>query len=405
MTDDALISSLLAAVALNPDDATLRTHVASLLLAAGRPAEALAHLSQVLATDPGSAVALGLLQQATEALNNTTPGPAPAAAPAGDFDWSAAEQEVADLAPPMYVDGSDDGPDDIVDRPERPDLRLSDVGGMEHVKERLEAAFLAPLKNPELRKLYAKSLRGGLLLYGPPGCGKTYLARAVAGELGAGFYSVSLADVLDMYIGQSERNHRAVFDTVRRNAPCVLFLVEVDALGQKRSQVRGSAMRGTVNQLLAELDDVANSNDGVFVLAATNHPWDIDSALKRPGRLDRMLLVVPPDLKARETVLKHHLRDRPVAGIDVGKLAKSTEGFSGADLAHLCDVAAETALLASARSGSARMIEMADFTRGLKDIHPSTSAWFQEARNVAMFANEAGEYDELLDYMRKNRLA
>jgi SpoVK/Ycf46/Vps4 family AAA+-type ATPase len=404
MTDDALISSLLAAVALNPDDATLRTHVASLLLAAGRPAEALAHLSQVLATDPGSAVALGLLQQATEALNNTAPGPAPAAAPAGDFDWSAAEQEVADLAPPMYVDGSDDGPDDIVDRPERPDLRLSDVGGMEHVKERLEAAFLAPLKNPELRKLYGKSLRGGLLLYGPPGCGKTYLARAVAGELEAGFYAISLADVLDMYIGNSERNLHAIFETVRRNAPCVLFLDEIDALGQKRTQLRGSAMRGTVNQLLTELDGVQSSNDGVFILAATNHPWDIDSALRRPGRLDRMLLVLPPDAPAREAILRHHLEDRPVANIELGKLAAKTDGCSGADLAHLCDSAAESALLDSARSGKVRMIEMRDFDRGLKEIRPSTGAWFQTAKNVAMFANESGEYDELVDYLRRTKL-
>lgn len=246
--------------------------------------------------------------------------------------------------------------------------------------------------------------RGGLLLYGPPRCGKTYLARAVAGELDAGFYAISLADVLDMYIGQSERNLHAVFETVRRNAPCVLFLDEVDALGQKRTQLRGSAMRGTVNQLLSELDGVQASNDGVFILAATNHPWDIDSALRRPGRLDRMLLVLPPDLPAREAILRHHLHERPLSGIELGKLARRTEGFSGADLAHLCDAAAESALLDSARSGKARLIEMRDFDRGLKEIKPSTGAWFQTAKNVAMFANESGEYDELVDHLRRTKL-
>ena len=151
------------------------------------------------------------------------------------------------------------------------------------------------MRNPELRKLYGKSLRGGLLLYGPPGCGKTFIARAVAGELGARFITVSFADLIDMFVGRSERNIHELFEVARRNAPCVVFLDEVDAIGQKRSQLRNTPMRSAVNQLLLELDDVASDNTGVFLLAATNHPWDVDSALRRPGRFDRTLLVLPPD--------------------------------------------------------------------------------------------------------------
>ena len=285
------------------------------------------------------------------------PGPSPApvdplAHPSGSalpdgFDWHRAEQDLGDVAPPMFVDGGppdggapEPGPGDV----DRSSVRLADVGGMAEVKQRLEAAFLAPLRNPELRRAYAKSLRGGLLLYGPPGCGKTFLARAVAGELGAAFVTVSLADVLDMYIGQSERNLHDFFDLARRSAPCVVFLDEVDAIGQKRTQLRHSAMRSTVNQLLHELDGVGAENEGVFILAATNAPWDVDPALRRPGRLDRTLLVLPPDAAAREEILRYHLRDRPVAGIDLRKLARATDGFSGADLAHLCDAAAEAAL-------------------------------------------------------------
>ena len=193
---------------------------------------------------------------------------------------------------------------------------------MTEVKQRLEAAFLAPMRNPELRRLYGKSLRGGLLLYGPPGCGKTFIARAVAGELGARFIAVSFADIIDMFVGQSERNIHELFEIARRNAPCVLFLDEVDAIGQKRSQLRHTPMRSAVNQLLLELDDVSGNNEGVFLLAATNHPWDVDSALRRPGRFDRTLLVLPPDAAAREGVFRYHLKDRPVAGIDLAKLAK-----------------------------------------------------------------------------------
>jgi SpoVK/Ycf46/Vps4 family AAA+-type ATPase len=319
------------------------------------------------------------------------------------FDWGAAESEVADLVPPMFVESDDPGDTTAYDV-EDSGVRLADVGGMDEVKARLEAAFLAPMRNPELRKLYGKSLKGGLLLYGPPGCGKTFIARAVAGELQARFLAVSLADVLDMWIGQSERNLREIFDLARRNTPCVLFLDEVDAIGQKRSQLRNSAMRSTVNQLLSEMDSVGDRNEGVFVLAATNHPWDVDTALRRPGRLDRMLLVLPPDPPAREAIFRYHLSHRPVARIDVSKLARSTEGYSGADIAHVCDTAAERALIDSARSGVTRMIEMRDLEAALREVKSSVGAWLETARNVAMFANEGGTYDDLLTYLRMRKL-
>ena len=151
------------------------------------------------------------------------------------------------------------------------------------------------MRNPELRRLYGKSLRGGMLLYGPPGCGKTFIGRAVAGEMGAHFVNVGLADVLDMYVGHLGTQHPGRLPAGPRNAPCVLFLDEVDALGQKRSLTRSSGMRTAVNQLLTELDGVNGVNEGVFVIAATNQPWDVDAALRRPGRLDRTLLVLPPD--------------------------------------------------------------------------------------------------------------
>ncbi len=408
---DALIASLLAAVEHAPDDVQLRLHLASLLVDAGRGDDAVAQLAAVLSADPGSVEARALMARALRPV--AAPAPPEPAAGVPEFDWRAAEGEVEGLVPPMFVgtdgtDGSDasDGSssaDDVYDV-ENSSIRLADVGGMVEVKARLEAAFLTPMRNPELRALYGKSMRGGLLLYGPPGCGKTFIARAVAGELEAKFLSVSLADVLDMWIGQSERNLHQIFEIARRNAPCVIFLDEVDAIGQKRSQLRNSAMRGTVNQLLSELDSVGSVNDGVFVLAATNHPWDVDVALRRPGRFDRTLLVLPPDEPARAAILQYHLKDRPVAGIDLARLARRTDGFSGADLAHLCETAAERAMLDSVRTGTARMIGMDDFEVALGEVRPSIGPWLDTARNVAMFANSSGEYDELLSYLKKRKL-
>jgi SpoVK/Ycf46/Vps4 family AAA+-type ATPase len=205
-----------------------------------------------------------------------------------------------------------------------------------------------------------------------------------------------------MYIGQSERNLHEVFAQARRSAPCVLFLDEVDALGQKRSQLRNSAARGIVNQLLAEMDSVAANNEGLFVLGATNQPWDVDAALRRPGRFDRTVLVLPPDPPARAAILRYHLRARPVEKIEIAALVAATGGFSGADLAHLCETAAERALIDSARSGVVRMIGMPDFEAALREVRPSTGPWFSSARGVAMFANEGGAYDELIAYFREH---
>jgi AAA+ superfamily predicted ATPase len=349
---------------------------------------------------------------ATPPTPTAPPGqnPPPQLPAEAEFDWAAANEQFADMVPPRFADEAaplvqSAGPAEPAFDLEAPGIRLADVGGMTEAKARLEAAFLAPMRNPELSRLYGKNLKGGLMLYGPPGCGKTFLAKAVAGELGARFYGVTLADVLDMYIGQSEHNLRDIFDVARDNAPCVLFLDEIDALGGKRSQMRAyAAMRGIVNQLLTELDGVGRGNDGVFVLAATNHPWDVDAALLRPGRLDRTLLVLPPDLDARTAILRYHLAGRPIERIDLGKLAKQTDGFSGADLAHLCDSAAEAALLDSARTGVVRMIGMRDMETALGAIRPSIGGWLETAKNVAVFANESGGYDDLLAYLKRRKL-
>ena len=429
-----------------PDDLTLRLHLARLLAEAGERSEAIQHAAVILQQEPDHQGATELItgspmepaspSEPSESTSRPAPEPAPELAqqpvravevspPCSDEELlRRLDSEFTGVVPPMYVESTrleradvddygledEDAEEELAElldafTPEACDLTLADVAGMDEVKARLEAAVLAPIRNPELVKLYSKSLRGGLLLYGPPGCGKTFIARALAGELGARLLSVSLADVLDMYIGQSERNLRAIFEIARHSAPCVIFLDEVDALGQKRTQLRSSASRGTVNQLLTEMDGLAADNEGVYVLGATNHPWDVDVALRRPGRFDRMLLVLPPDEKAREAVIRLSLRDRPIAAVDTGALARMTDGYSGADLAFVCESAAERALLDSVRTGRPRMIEMRDLTAAVKDSRPSIGPWLQTARNVAEFANADGTYDDLLAYLRTRRLA
>jgi SpoVK/Ycf46/Vps4 family AAA+-type ATPase len=400
MSDSPLIDSLAAAVAARPDDLPLRLHLAELLLQAGRGGEAIGHAAQVLASEPANPVAQRVMSTALGG---------PDTPPAGGVDWSAMEEEFTGVVPPRFARADDQnepvqGHDDRAFDVEQSAVTLADVGGMAEVKKRLELAFLGPLRNPKLRTLFGKSLRGGLLLYGPPGCGKTFLARAVAGEMGAAFISLSIVDVLNMWVGSSERNLHDLFQSARSHAPCVLFLDEIDALGHKRSQINSSSMRTVVNQLLTELDGVDGNNDGVFVLAATNAPWDIDAALRRPGRLDRTVLVLPPDAAARAAILEYHLRNRPVAGIDLRAVAEITDHYSGADLAHVCETAAEFAMRDSIATGEVRMISQSDMLAAAREVRPSTEAWFGTARNVAMFANESGDYDDLAAYLKKRKL-
>ncbi len=403
------------AVEAQPDDLPARLRLAVALLESGDPRAALEQFTFALTRDPAN----------VEALN----GAAAAAAAAGDATRAEGYQRLLHaLAASSHADPAKESEESgeagvgFLRRPrlrvahrgepageewrvEKSALTLVDVGGMETVKRRLNVAFLAPLRNPDLRKLYGKSLRGGLLLFGPPGCGKTFIARAAAGELGAKFVAVGLSDVLDMWLGESERKLHEIFETTRKNAPCVLFFDELDALGQKRTQLKHHGGRTVVNQLLAELDGIhSEENEGIFVLGATNHPWDVDAALVRPGRFDRRILVLPPDEAARDAILRYHLQARPIDGLDVRWIASRTPDFSGADLAHLCESAAEIALEASASSAAARPITLADFQQALKDVRASTRPWFETARNYALFANEGGVYDDLLAYMRTHKM-
>jgi AAA+ superfamily predicted ATPase len=420
-TDPGVISAIEAAVAADPTNSALRIHLGGLLLGAGRTSEALAQAESVLLHEPDHVEALGLAAEAGTILDDdrapgwtrlhgslrrsSTDGGTrePTQVPGGVTAGDAPAGE-----PARGAQSDDDSWDrllkDVLTDAGYPDqITLAEVGGLVEVKERLERSFLAPLRNPELRRAYGAHLRGGLLLWGPPGCGKTFLARAVAGELGARFATVGLHHVLDMWLGNSEKQMHELFEMARRSTPCVLFFDELDAIGHSRMDLGRSAARNVVAQLLVELDGVENSNEGIFVIGATNQPWDVDPALRRPGRFDRTMLILPPDASARAAILRYHLRDRPLGDVDFEALARASEGMSGADLRLICEEAAELGLAQAIATSAVQPITTEQLLAAIKSIRPSTAPWFESARNHVRYANASGEYDELATYLRQRR--
>jgi SpoVK/Ycf46/Vps4 family AAA+-type ATPase len=444
MSDQA-IQALRDAVKISPENVPLRQHLADTLLTLGRFAEAEQEYRQALALAAGNvALRLGLARAYYQQDKNSqalviiedllkqpnTPAPAyvlharlllrtgeieravrqykeaidldPASA---DPELSAqlgvgAAEEPAEVVEGMVRQSSGSEVEPSRVEIERPALCFDDVGGMETVKDEIRMKIILPLKHPELYRAYGKTVGGGILLYGPPGCGKTYLARATAGEVGAGFIAVGISDILDMWIGQSERNLHETFERARSHRPCVLFFDEVDALGASRSDLRHGGARQLINQFLAELDGVAASNEGVLILAATNAPWHLDSAFRRPGRFDRILFVPPPDLPARAAVLRLLLHGKPLQAIDFDYLAKKTEQFSGADLKAVVDVAVEAKLREALKAGRPSPLTNKDLVAAVGTMRLSTKEWFATARNYALYSNQGGIYDDVLKYLK-----
>ncbi|KEZ47775.1 ATP-binding protein [Metabacillus indicus] len=282
----------------------------------------------------------------------------------------------------------------------QPKETFDDVGGLEDVKKRIRMDFIMPIQSPEFFQAFGKKSGGSLLLYGPPGCGKTFLAKAIAGEINASFIHLELQAILSMYVGQSEHNLHDVFEKAREQKPCVLFIDELDALGGNRHRMSQHHDRMIVNQLLLELDGLQSFNEQVYIIGATNTPWYLDPALRRPGRFNSLIFIPPPSQDERELILTLKTKDKPQEKLDLSKVAKATSHFSGADLTQVVDDAVSKAIERSLEQGSLQPMSHADLLKAAKNRNPTTLEWFSTAKNYATFSDTNKDYQHVLDYMK-----
>ena len=391
--DEEHLQKLRAAFDATPDNEILGRLLVEALMDEGHHAEAATVLNRLGTRSP------------LEAPGDPEPPAEPDPGPTSELppDLPAAPSAGRPRLRVISNDDTDDTElDRLLDAPREPKTFAS-VGGLDAIKRQIHKKIILPFKQPGVFARFKKRVGGGILLYGPPGCGKTLLAEATAGECGAAFFPVAISDVLDMWFGESEQKLHALFDKARSSRPSVLFFDEIEALGGKRQFHRDATASKLVSHFLSELDVVNRNNDGLLVLGATNVPWAIDPAFRRPGRFDRVLFVPPPDRPAREAILRIHLEGRPTAGdLALATIAKKASSFSGADLANLVDTAVDHAIEASLSAGDDVPLSKQHLVDALAEVRPTTLEWLTTARNYARYANEQGQYDEVLAFLAKH---
>ncbi|HJH30079.1 MAG TPA: AAA family ATPase [Methanosarcinaceae archaeon] len=285
--------------------------------------------------------------------------------------------------------------DDLILK-EIPNIGFDDIGGLESVKEEIRKAIIYPFTHKDLYKMYGQKAGEGILLYGPPGCGKTMMAKAAARECGADFISVKTSSIVSKWVGASEKNIKQVFETARQSEKTIVFFDEIDSIAGRRSESEDYAKR-VVNELLAQMDGVDTADDELLILAATNEPWTIDPALRRPGRFSKLVYIPEPDLDARAAIFKINMKGRPIAAdVDVNRLAGMTDSYSGADISAICKEAADIPLGEALRGGTPRKIEDRDFIKVLEGRKPSILSWYVEARREVKKSGEEAVFDGIM---------
>jgi ATPases of the AAA+ class len=394
----------------NPFDGALREAYAQCLLDEREGELALAQFELLCKQSPqqaaghiGAARALLLLGRRPEALSRYAKA-RPLDGFAADEELDRLESQARRAAPQLRVVSETASNVVPIQRVPEEKIRFSSIVGMEDLKKTIRIKIIEPFVNPGMFQRFRKQAGGGILLYGPPGCGKTMIARAVANECNAEFISVGISDVLNMWMGESERNLASIFAKARAQAPCVLFFDELDALAYSRSKANSEHTRTIVNEFLAQLDGIGQDNKGLLILAATNMPWDVDPAMKRPGRFSRQIFVPPPDAEARQRMLEIKLTGVPCDALDYASIARQTAHYSGADIDGLIELAKEAALEDNIVNGRERSLTAGDFAHALSSVQPSTVEWLRTARNLVKYAGDDGSYRHVESYLKKTKM-
>ena len=261
-------------------------------------------------------------------------------------------------------------------------ITFKDIGGLEALKDEIRLKIIEPFKYPEIFKKYGKSIGGGILMYGPPGCGKSLIAEATANEAQATFFHVKASDLKSKYVGETEQNIANLFKEARERQPSIIFFDEFEVLGGERGR-SDPYTRQAVSQLLTEMDGVGTKNPDdqkILLLAATNEPWNIDIALRRQGRFGQSIFVPAPDYESRRRILQLHLKDKPIdSSVNIHELAEVTEHLSGADLKAVCENATELPLREFIKTKQLRKITAHDFAHAIAHQQSTMASWFKNA--------------------------
>jgi SpoVK/Ycf46/Vps4 family AAA+-type ATPase len=390
MTDTTApgLEDLEAKLQRDPFDLTARLDYAHRLLAGRREGDALAQYD--LVRKQGGTPAIPEF----EALRSPPPCDTEASPPTREpvklsIVPGARSADVVSIARPIAV-------------PEK--TRFMHIAGMDDLKKSIRLQIVEPFLNPGLFAKFKKKAGGGILLYGPPGCGKTMLARAVANECNASFLAIGISEILSTWMGESERNLALMFEKARSQKPCVMFFDELDALAFARSKASSDTSRKIVNEFLSQLDGFDNQNEQVLILAATNMPWDVDPAMKRPGRFARQVFVPPPDAVARARIIELALESVPHGPVDAPAIARATEQFSGADVDALVERAKEYVLTEYLETRREREITQTDLARAAEELVPTTQDWLRTAKNLVKYAGGDDSYRDLERYLKANKL-
>ncbi len=270
-----------------------------------------------------------------------------------------------------------------------PDIKFSDVAGLEEVKKAITIRMINPIKYPDKYKMYGKKTGGGVLLYGPPGTGKTMIAKAIANEVGAKFYAVKGSDIVSKWVGDSEKNINSLFEEANKQDRAIIFIDEMDNLLAKRGNDTHNDKR--VNEFLQQIDGFAGRNQNLLLLGATNRPWDIDSAAMRSGRFSQKIYLDLPDAPARKFMIEKNLKGVPLAeGFDVDRVVSQTEHFSGADIEELCDRAKDEPLLKAIATDTVVNVTNEHFDKVLEVMPPSVTE--SEMKLFEKYNNEVASY-------------